>query len=101
MEINSYVEPRGGDELIEAADLETIGKLGTVEAIMGGAGREAARRLVAAAKAGGYRAPGAPVGKEDVGVLRSEFVAADRELNGALNEHAQEHPAVRSAGLTP
>jgi intracellular multiplication protein IcmO len=96
-----YVEPRGGDELIEAADLETIGKLGTVEAIMGGAGREAARRLVAAAKAGGYRAPGAPVGKEDVGVLRSEFVAADRELNGALNEHAQEHPAVRSAGLTP
>ena len=102
--VEGYVEPRGGDELIEAADLETISKLGAVEAIVGGdfeAGREAARRLVAAAKAGGYRAPGAPAGKEDVRVLRSEFVAADRELNGALNKYAEEHPLARSASLTP
>ena len=97
-------EPRGGDELIEPADLETIGKLIGIEATLGGdveAGREAVRGLVASAKAGGYRAPGAPMGREVEASLRSNLVELSQELEAALGDYGEAHQIVRSASMTP
>jgi intracellular multiplication protein IcmO len=97
-------EPRGGDDLIEPADLETIGKLVAIEPIVGGdveAGREAVRGLVASAKAGGYRSPGAPMGQEDEARLRSELVEVILEVDAALGEYVEEHQVVRSASIAP
>ncbi|WP_244593362.1 TraM recognition domain-containing protein [Rhodoblastus acidophilus] len=100
---NREPEPTRGEHLIESADLETIDKLLAVEAAAGaepGPAREAVRRLMGLAKAGGHVAPGAPIAAEQLTIIRREIEACRHEIDATLNKNEEPRP-VRIAGLSP
>jgi len=85
-----------GDELIEPADLETLAKLLAVEEAAGaegGSAREAVRRLMGLAKAGGHVAPNAAISADQFAIIRREVKAFAREMDAALTKNEEPRPA--------
>ena len=98
------IAPNGsGDALIEPADLETIDKLVAVEraacADENGA-REAARRLVGLAKAGGHVASNAVMPAATAAIVRNEANAVRQEVSALLSQSQDDRP-VRRVSMRP
>ncbi|MBB4200237.1 conjugal transfer protein TraG [Rhodoblastus sphagnicola] len=94
--------PASGDDLIEPADLETINKLLAVEEAAGGdvgVSREAVRRLVGVAKAGGHIAPGAAISADQFARIRSEIGALTQEMDAARGKLQEPRP-VQTASMS-
>ena len=100
----SDAQPQRTADVIEPADLDVLRMLAAVEAAAGldveGA-YEDARRLVAAAKAAGYRVRGAETGIEDVGGVRRDLAGLEKEIGVALAKHESELRVAQSLSPSP
>ena len=93
--------PQEAADAIEPADLELVRKLAAIEAVAGGnreTAREGARRLVAIAKAAGYRARGTEPAIDDGIAVRGSVADLEREIGATLAEHESEVRVVRLSG---
>jgi hypothetical protein len=91
-------------DAIEPADLDLVRKLAAIEAFAGGnreTAREGARRVVAMAKAAGYRARGAEPAVEDGIAVRGSVADLEREIGATLAEHESELRVARSSSPAP
>jgi intracellular multiplication protein IcmO len=97
-------QPQRTADVIEPADLDVLRMLAAVEAAASvdveGA-YEDARRLVAAAKAAGYRARGAETGIEDAVGVQRDLAGLEKEIGVALAEYESELRFARSLSPSP